>query len=315
METVATVCDDIIECHNGEDEPECKKNDANFYVAISVGSVLAIYFGLKSYFSIMKSKERNTKQIQFEKLTNTINNSESGTTALRQQIDCVCLHIKNHYDNKAKAKIGLKIYAFEEKMNTNETMVFMSLHNNYLREVANMVIEAKFPGFIDKYLSFLHTISDYSNRYERFHSARLLIGKSVTIVSQYSDIFKDIYILSIAIKINGGPGTLYDFPLKFSSMIIMCMATTIFAPLLISSIQLANSSNPGLVFNSKRKDKWSVRLMRVGVILTSFVNRITIKIAYENIQESIRKYSQMTDPSEKLIKLIKLKKEVKKNTF
>ena len=129
----------------------------------------------------------------------------------------------------------------------------------------------------------------YINKFERLHRAWLLIGKSVTviIVSQYSDIFKDIYILSILIKINGGPGTLYDFPLKFSSMIIMCMATTLFAPLLISSIQLAISINPGIIFNSKRKDKLSLRLMRVGVILTSFVNPIIIKIAYENIHRCL----------------------------
>ena len=186
----------------------------------------------------------------------------------------ICLHIKNFYDNKAKIKIGLKIFALEENQNTNEAMVFTSLHNNYLPEVADMVINAKFPGIVDKHFGILHIISDYINRFERFHRARLLIGKSFAIVVQYSDTFKDIYILSILIRINGGTKTLYDFPWKFSSMIIMCMAVTIFAPLLISSIQLAISSNPGLVFNSKRKDRWSVKFIRVGVILTSFVNPI-----------------------------------------
>ena len=213
---------------------------------------------------------------------------------------------------KAKFKIGLKIFALEENQNTNEAMVFTSLHNNYLPEVADMIIDAKFPGFVDKYFSFLHTISDFIKRFESIHRARLHVGKSVTIVSQYSDIFKDIYILSILIKINGGPRTLFDFPLKFSSMIIMCMATTIIVPLLLSSIQLANSSNPGLVFNSKRKDKWSVRLMRVGVILTGFVNPIALRIAHENIQEKIRNFLIKPDSSEKLFKFINHKNEVKK---
>ena len=78
----------------------------------------------------------------------------------------------------------------------------------------------------------------------------------------------------------------------------------------MSSIQLA-SSNPGLIFNSRRKDKWSMRLMRVGVILTCFINPIILKVANENIQEKIRKYSQTTDPSEKLIQLVNKKKELK----
>ena len=90
-------------------------------------------------------------------------------------------------------------------------MVFTSLHNNYLPEVANMVIDAKFPGFVDKHLTILPTISDYIRRFEWFRNASRLIGKSFTIVAHYSDIFKDVYILSILIKINGGPRSLYDF--------------------------------------------------------------------------------------------------------
>ena len=231
-------------------------------------------------------------------------------TDIRHKLNGLCLHIKNYADYKAKRKIGLKVFSFEEYHNKNEAMVFMSLHNNFLPEVASMVIDSKFPGFIDKHLSFLHQISDYINKFESFHNVRLLIGDSVTIVAQYSDIFKDIYLLSILLKINGGPRTLYDFPWKFSSIIIMCMATTIVGPLFISSIQLA-ISNPGLVFNSRRKDKWSVSLMRVGVIFTSFVNPIFLNIAHENIQEEIRKYSQTSDLSEKLIKMVNKKKEIK----
>merc|ERR1711983_272479 len=108
-----------------------------------------------------------------------------------------------------------------------------------------MIIDAKFPGFVSRNLSFINVIADSFNRFERFHSARLLIKKSVTIISQYSDIFKDIYLLSILSKVNGGLKTLYEFPWKFSSMIIICFGTTIVCPLLISSIQLA-MSNPGL---------------------------------------------------------------------
>ena len=312
METVATVCDDIIECQNGEDEPDfCKNNDGNIPLAISVCSILAIYLGLKTYFNIKQMKHSNNKQIKYEEvLLNRRKTNETDIIALRKNINSLCLHIKNIYDKKAKAKISLKIFALEENLYKNEGMVFTSLHNNYSPEVANMVIDSKFPGFVDNHLSFLHTISDFIIKFERFRSARILIGKLTTIINQYSDIFKDIYLLLILVKINGGVSTLYEFPWKFSSMIIMCMATTIVVPLLISSIQLA-ISNPGLIFNSNRKDKWSVRFMRVGVILTCFVNPIILKIADEHIQEKIRKYSQSSDSNENFFKLISKMKEVK----
>ena len=114
METVATVCDDIIECHDVEDEPEfCKHNDGNTYLAISVGSILAIYLGLKFYSNIIKKKKRNSiinRQKVMLMLKTRISN-EREMTALRQKINCLCLHIKNYFDQKAKVKIGSKIFA------------------------------------------------------------------------------------------------------------------------------------------------------------------------------------------------------------
>ena len=156
--------------------------------------------------------------------------------ALRQNINCLCLHIKNNYDQKAKAKIGLKVFALEEKLSKGERMVFTSIHNNYLPEVANLVIEAKFPGFVDQHFRCINVISDFYNSFEKIKRTRLLIGTSVTIIAQYSDVFKDIYLLSILFRINGGLSSLYEFPCKFSSMIVICIATTIVGPLLLGSI-------------------------------------------------------------------------------
>ena len=46
--------------------------------------------------------------------------------------------------------------------------------------------------------------------------------------------------------------------------------------------------------------------------MTCFINPIILKVAHENIQEKIRRYSLTSDPSEKLIHLVDKKKEVKK---
>ena len=50
METVATVCDDVVECNNSEDEPiTCKKHNGNLFLGLSVGCIFFIYLGLKLY--------------------------------------------------------------------------------------------------------------------------------------------------------------------------------------------------------------------------------------------------------------------------
>ena len=192
METVATVCDDIIECFNGEDEPDdCKRDEGNIYLAISVGSILTIYLGLKLCLSIDKRIQSNRKRNgKRDKLNlNTILINETDIAALRQMLNGIGLYIKNLNDEKAKKKFGLKVFSLEEKVNKNEALVFTSIHNNYIPEVANMIIDAKFPGFVEKHLSFLRNIFRYLTRSERFYSTRLLIGNLITIISQYSDNF------------------------------------------------------------------------------------------------------------------------------
>ena len=72
---------------------------------------------------------------------------------MREKQKILGLHVLYNYDRKAKTKMGLKIFAFEEIHNRKEAMIFTSLHNNFLPEVANMVIDAKYPGFVDKHFS------------------------------------------------------------------------------------------------------------------------------------------------------------------
>ena len=50
METVATVCDGIEECHGGEDEPNtCKNSNGNIFLGVSVGTVIGVYLCLKLF--------------------------------------------------------------------------------------------------------------------------------------------------------------------------------------------------------------------------------------------------------------------------
>ena len=68
METVASVCDGIIECQGDEDEPlRCKTNNANTVLASSVGIIIFCYLGLTVYFRIKRKyrKERIDRKLEF----------------------------------------------------------------------------------------------------------------------------------------------------------------------------------------------------------------------------------------------------------
>merc|ERR1712074_453831 len=80
--------------------------------------------------------------------------------------------------------------------------------------------------------------------------------------------------------------------------------------LIASSLQLA-LHNPGLIFNSKRKDKWSVGLMRVGVLALSVFIPILLNVAHENVEEDIREESKHPEGRSRLKKLIEKKKIIK----
>ena len=55
METVATVCDDIEECHGGEDEPNtCKNSSANLFLWVSLGALISVYLALKIYVRVFQ---------------------------------------------------------------------------------------------------------------------------------------------------------------------------------------------------------------------------------------------------------------------
>ena len=307
METVATVCDDVVECNSNEDEPiMCKKKNSNTVLGISVGIILFIYLGLKFY----SHYKRDTKKEQKKKIVEFMMNT-SDIRILREKFRNFGLHVEHHFGKKTKRKVGLRIFALEAKEQNTEADIFSRLKNHYHPEIAKFVIESKFPGLVAKYLPFIQNILHHLSSFlDKFHGLSLLARKSLNIISHYIDTFKDVYILYLMVIINGGPGTLVDYPSKFSTIVIMCMATTVFCPLLLSSIQLA-INNPGLIFNSKRTDKMSVGLMRGSVILLSVLIPILLNVAHENVNEDIRKESKKSEGSYRLTDLMRKKKEIK----
>ena len=297
MITVATVCDGIEECYGGEDEPKtCLNSNGFIFLGVSLATLLGIYLTLKLCIILRKKSTKKKKESKVD-------------WKFKKKVRNFCLHAYHSFGNEARRKVGLIIFALEEKRNGTESELYRSLHNNYEPEVAKMIIDAKYPGIISRHFNVIRIFMEcITNILKEKKYGTVFSGKLVSLVNQYSDTFKDCFLLYIMIEINGGPTTLLEFPMKFSSIVIMTMAVTIAGPIFISSLQLA-TNNPGLVFNSKKTDKWTVMLMRIGVILLSLVNPLLLNISYDEINEKIRKQSGSSRTS-KLKEMLRKRREI-----
>lgn len=276
MMTVATVCDGIAECSRREDEPSsCIRSDSNRYLLLSVGTILIIYTTLR-FHSRLNGKTRKDKRLSASIMLEIVKTNE--TDMSREKLNTLLLHVSKHYGRKTKQKIGLRVYALEEKYFKNEAEIFRQIHNSYDKESASLIINAKFPGIVAKHMKILLVIADYLSKFEWISVMLHNMRKVSILIAQFVDLTKDLYLLILLIQINGGLGTLIYFPLKFTSIIIFSLTITIVGPLLTSSISLA-INNPGLIFNSDKKDWVSLTLMRIGAILASAFNPTLLRKA------------------------------------
>ena len=326
METVAAVCDGIIECQDEDgkpkDEPKnCKDRPTKKILISSVVFILFCYLGLTAYFKINRKYKNESKdrKLEFMKTMDSlegefmlriIESPETVISDLREKFNMYGLHVHHHYGKKTKRKVGLKIYLEESSEKNAEADIFLQLKNNYHPEIANFVIESRFPGLIARFLPFIEDVNDFLSHFEKLHSFLHWSKKCIKLASHYADSIKDGFILYIMIDLNGGWESLVNYPWKFSSVTIMCMATSLLGPLLISGLQLA-INNPGLIFNSERKDKLSVALMRVGNLVLSPLISIFLNVAKESIEERIREKSKNSEGTSQLNKLMEKKKQIK----
>ena len=311
METVASVCDGVVECQGDVDEPlRCRKNNGNTILASSVGFILFCYLGLKMFIHFKRNQTRKQSARKLEFILRIIESPETCINNLREKFNLYGLHVLHHYGKKTKRKVGLKIYLVETREKNTEAEIFLRLKNNYNPEIANFIIGSRFPGLVERFFPIIQDVKDYLSQFEKFHKVTHVAMKCWSIMSHYADSFKDGFILYLMVDLNGGWESLVNFPLKFSSVTIICMGTTLIGPLIASSLQLA-LNNPGLIFNSKKKDIWSVSLMRVGVLLLSVFIPILLNVAHENVEEEIREESKKPVGSSQLKELMEKKKKLK----
>ena len=104
----------------------------------------------------------------------------------------------------------------------------------------------------------------------------------------YIDLTKDVSItitLLLMIEID----TIIVSPTSFSSVVVMCLISTIVLPLLLSSLQLARD-HPEIIYGEDfyKQSRWRQILGRIGIILMAPINPALFIHAYESNQELLK---------------------------
>ena len=206
-------------------------------------------------------------------------------------VNSYLLSVKFTKVKREKILASIKFYIYEKKKHEeNEAEIFCCLHNNLEPIVCEMLIDSNFPGFMEKNFSSLTTHLDKLNRNEKFRKFMHHSTKLGGLLGHYSDVAKDTFLFFTILNINGGIKQIFEFPTKFTSLIIIFFGSSIIFPLLISSIHLAKNNYQMIYSGSKlsKMTKTKICFLKIGVILLSIFNPIILKEQYENVKEKTR---------------------------
>ena len=324
--TVSTPCDGNEECRDSIDEQGCV-ND-NYASHISFFLIMLLFLGLRFKNLIMANfnkeidkkvkveidlsvffKKKKSNEINdIDKILELLDNSVNDETKYEDLNVCL-LRVLHNSEKSTRKKIGEKVFTHLEKVIGKKSEIYNTLHKNFKHEVCNMIIDAnKPPGCFVKNFQKLSTEYEKIEDYEDLTSYLLKVWE---ISSYIIDVYKDIFILVTMLSVAGGVGAAMSYPDKFPSVVIICSALTIIIPILISSIHLA-INNPGIVFDKfDEKDPKKLLVMRIGIILLSFLNPVLIIKAYESMKQKIKQMLSEDHPDalEMLTKCKKVKKQ------
>ena len=150
-----------------------------------------------------------------------------------------------------------------------------------------MVIDYNFPGFMEKYFSFLTTFLDKLKRNENFRKFTYHSAKLGGLLCHYSDVVKDTVLFITIYNINGGVNPIFEYPTKFTSVVIVFSGFSIFIPLLMSSIHLVKN-NYHMIYIGCKLSRTKQFFMKIGIILFSVLNPVILLHSYENVKEKAR---------------------------
>ena len=293
MRTLATACDGVVECLDGEDETWiCTNRERPIWIVLGcLGLVLVVVVGLK-YREMRRMKKNSSKVVKMsdstEKLMKTLEmvnfKEEHDNSDFWKKINVMILFYKWVLPERFRIQMSEKLYDFEvDHHGGNEAEAKICMKKNLHRSVYKIVIEDKFPGIMRK---DFHKIEQFLDYLQNNSLAWWVLSKVRQVFVFYFDIFKDFYIAIVIFIVAGGLVSLLAFPTNLPSVVFYCFLTSILLPLLISSHVLARDRIELLgPSGSKKKKIW----IYCKTMTLSLLNPMLIIHEYESKKDKMKK--------------------------
>ena len=151
MLTVATVCDDIVECVDSQDETFCQNKDkfSMYFILLPCSLVIAMFTALK-IFSHLTDDSQEEAEVE---LNLDIDEKTFGHLHKSEHLNVFLMKLKIFRSITERRKVCLEIMELElQSHGNNIARVLCCLHNNLDPEMAQMLLDFYFPGVMETLL-------------------------------------------------------------------------------------------------------------------------------------------------------------------
>ena len=297
MTTVGTVCDRIIECEDREDEPAfCEEKSTHLLIVLTL-AIIFLYYGSKVSFLVLSKllkKENERKFLRQKWNLATLFNEYRDNHEDERIAELVNTHFLHRIFTNSRGprrEESILLFDLETKLHkNNKAEIFCCLHSRFDPRVCELIIDTRFPGFIDKYFGKIKGSLQNIFTREKWIGSINLIRRSNDLFSYFFDILKDSYLCYRLFSLNGGLIALWMFPSKFSSVVVLSLSSSVILPLLLSSIHLTlNFDNIITLVNPKKRFKRTfTTIIKFGTLLLSILNPVILTNAFELMKEKAR---------------------------
>ena len=246
MDIYATPCNKIVDCADGSDESECQNNTKSNIILILSAVVVLLLFLASTLYHYISDETSQTKghckpKSTIDMLIKYKENHDDQTTV--EEVNLHLLHTINTQTIEDQKKTLISFYELEEtKHNQNESEIFLCIHKKLDTIVVSKMIDAKFPGCLQPINNLFKNLSNMIIKSEVAKKVLSSIQALIKIELKYVDMCKDLGLSVLMLELIGGIQAIYDLPTNFGSVIVVVMFTSIFLPMIISTLHLINAN-------------------------------------------------------------------------
>ena len=268
--------------------------------------------------NLKKEKEEfldDTIQLSSTPIESLLENYENNHE-YQENIDGVNAYLYHVHCSQNLASINEKFKAFyglEARVHgDNEQQIFFCLHRNIHPKIAKAISDAQFGTLIDEFESCFNTkvITNLRDKFtieEWFGTLVSTLMKCFKLIFIFVDMYKDTFLAATILITTGGWKAVLDFPTNFSSVVVICMFSTIIIPLLLSSLHLA-VHNPFMLvdcLDERNPTIWKRIFAVLLCFLCTLLNPVLLITKLEKVQERARRLAKYNECDLQVISLLK----------